>query len=132
MRTLISRGLSGLAGAGLILDGGMHWYFYGRSGLDAIAASTLPDIMKSDFATFWVADVVTLCATGAALLWTALRPAAASPFVVLMLAAIPAGLGVLNVMNHGMQVASINMLVAAGAAALSAALRALAPPPAEA
>lgn len=128
MRTLISRGLSALAGVGLIVDGALHWFLYGRSGLGAIAASTLPDIMKSDFATFWVADVVTLCATGLALLWAGIRPAAASPFVVLLLAAIPAGLGVLNVANHGLQVASVNMLAAAAAAALSAALRAFAPP----
>jgi uncharacterized membrane protein len=119
----IARVLSGLAGAGLIVDGALHWILYGQSGLHAIAASSLPVVLKSDFQTFWVADVVTLVATGSALVWAGLRPAAASPVIVLLLAAIPAGLGVLNVLNAGVAIASLNMLAATVMAVIAAVLR---------
>lgn len=120
----IARGLLGVAGLGLIVDGALHWILYGRSGLKAINASTLPEVLRSDFATFWVADVVTLWAAGIILLWTALRPAAASAFIVLVVSAIPAGLGVFNVLHNGMWIASFNMLAAASLGTLGAVTKA--------
>ena len=120
----ISRGLLGLAGLGLIVDGSLHWILYGRSGLAAIAASTLPEVLRSDFATFWVADVVTLWAAGIVLLWTAIRPPAASAFIVFVISAIPAGLGVFNVLHQGMWIASFNMLAAASLGVIGAGIKA--------
>ena len=116
----IARGLLALAGLGLIVDGALHWVLYGRSGLKAIEASSLPAVLRSDFATFWVADVVTLWAAGIILLWTAIRPVAASAFIVFVVSAIPAGLGVFNVLHNGMWIASFNMLAAASLGVLGA------------
>ena len=118
--TLISRVMLAVAGLGLIVDGALHWMLYGRSGLKAIGASSLPEVLRSDFATFWVADVVTLWAAGIILLWTALRPSAASAFIVFVVSAIPAGLGVFNVLHNGMWIASFNMLAAASLGVLGA------------
>ena len=120
----ISRGLLGLAGLGLIVDGALHWILYGRSGLKAIDASSLPAVLRSDFATFWVADVVTLWAAGTILVWTALRPMAASAFIVFVVSAIPAGLGVFNVLHNGMWIASFNMLAAASLGMIGAVTKA--------
>jgi hypothetical protein len=120
----IARVLLGLAGLGLIVDGALHWILYGRSGLAAIKASSLPEVLRSDFATFWVADVVTLWAAGIILAWTALRPTAASAFIVFVVSAIPAGLGIFNVLHNGMWIASFNMLAAASLGVVGALVKA--------
>lgn len=121
----LSRVSLGIAGLGLIVDGALHWALYGRSGLAAIANSSLPSVLKSDFQTFWVADVVTLWAAGLVLAWTAVRPAAAAPAIVLLVSAIPAGLGIFNILHQGMWIASFNMLAAASLGLLGAVLKAL-------
>ena len=120
----VARILLGLAGLGLMVDGALHWILYGRSGLKAIEASSLPAVLRSDFATFWVADVVTLWAAGIILAWTAVRPTAASAFIVFVVSAIPAGLGVFNVLHNGMWIASFNMLAAASLGVIGAGVKA--------
>jgi hypothetical protein len=124
---LASRILLGLAGAGLVVDGALHWTLYGRSGLGAIASSDLPGLMKANFETFWVADVATLWTVGLAWLAAAIWTRAASTGLIALLAVIPAVLGVLNVANHGMAIASFNMLAAAALGLLGALTRAMVP-----
>ncbi|HEV2532961.1 hypothetical protein [Phenylobacterium sp.] len=124
---LASRGLLGLAGAGLVVDGALHWALYGRPGLAAIGASDLTGYMKANYQTFWVADVATLWTVGLAWLWSAARTGAASAGVIALLAVIPAALGVLNVANHGMPIASFNMLAASAVGLLGALCRAIVP-----
>jgi hypothetical protein len=124
---LASRVLLALAGAGLLVDGVLHWTLYGRSGLAAIASSDLPILMKANFETFWVADVATLWTVGLAWLACATWTRAASAGLIALLAVIPAALGVLNVANHGMQIASFNMFAAAALGLLGALCRAMVP-----
>jgi len=124
---LASRGLLALAGAGMILDGVLHWTLYGRSGLTVIAGSNLQGYMKANYETFWVADVATLWTVGLAWLACAIWTGAAASGLIALLAVIPAALGVLNVANHGMPIASFNMFAAAALGLAGAFCRARVP-----
>jgi hypothetical protein len=123
MKPWIWRALVALAAAALAADAGLHWILFGQPVLAAIGVSNLPPTLMSDFKALWVADVTTLLGLAAAFAWAAGSPTSVSAPVILILAAVPAALGLLVFAFGGPGYAATNMLVAAGLAALGGAFK---------
>jgi len=72
----------------------MHALAFPRA-VTAIGASNLPMFFGSILKVFWLADSTTMLALAALFGTIAARPAAASPGVIALIAAVPAALAVL-------------------------------------
>lgn len=90
MPPLVARLMLGAAALGLGADGVMHAAVWGASGMAAARASNLPAMFGAELGVLWLWDAVALVGLALVFLFAALRPAAVSGPVIMLLALIPA------------------------------------------
>ncbi len=90
MPPLVARLMLGAAALGLGFDGVMHAAVWGASGMAAARASNLPAMFAAELGVLWLWDAVVLVGLALVFLFAALRPAAVSGPVIVLLALMPA------------------------------------------
>jgi len=89
-----ARTLLGFAAFLQAAGGAIHAAAFGHA-VKAIAGTALPALFAGAFKALWLADSTTMFSLAIIFTWIAIRPIAASRAFVMLLALIPAGVGVL-------------------------------------
>ena len=121
MNSRVPRVLLSLSSAILIFGGAMHALAFVKKAASAIGSANIAPFLASELKVLWLADSTTLISIGIFFAFIAMKPSAASRFVVILVATVPAATTVLLYGFLGSFYAA-HMLAAASAMAIAAAL----------